>query len=101
MGVYKKKKKEVRKITIGVAHIFASFNNTIITISDFAGAVVAWSSAGVNGFKGAKKATPHAATITATEVAKKVKKLGIKTLSIELKGPGNGREATVRALKVA
>ena len=90
-----------KKITVGIAHVLASFNNTIITVSDFSGSVIAWSSAGVNGFKGARKSTPHAATVTATAVAKKVKDIGVKTLSVVLRGPGSGRDPVVRALKTA
>lgn len=96
-----KNKKQVKNFKVGIAHILATFNNTIITISDLSGLVIAWSSAGSNGFKGTKKSTPYAATVTANEVAKKAKDIGIRTLSIELKGPGTGRETVVKVLKAA
>ena len=90
--------KRKRNITVGVAHISATFNNTIVTISDIHGAVVAWSSAGHNGFKGSRKSTPYAAQVTAENAAKKVTEFGMKTISVKIQGPGTGRDSAVRGL---
>ena len=84
--------------TSGVAYIKATFNNTIISISDDSGNIIAWSSAGAKGFKGSRKSTPYAAQIAADDVARKAQEHGIKTLSVKLKGPGSGRETALRAL---
>ena len=95
----KKKKDKIKKnITSGVAYIKATFNNTIISISDDGGNIIAWSSAGSKGFKGSRKSTPYAAQIAADDVAGKAQEHGIKTLSVKLKGPGSGRETALRAL---
>ena len=95
----KKKKDKIKKnITSGVAYIKATFNNTIISISDDSGNIIAWSSAGAKGFKGSRKSTPYAAQIAADDVATRAKEHGIKTLSVRLKGPGSGRETALRAL---
>ena len=95
----KKKKDKIKKnITSGVAYIKATFNNTIISISDDGGNIIAWSSAGSKGFKGSRKSTPYAAQIAADDVASRAKEHGIKTLSVRLKGPGSGRETALRAL---
>ena len=95
----KKKKDKIKKnITSGVAYIKATFNNTIISISDDSGNIIAWSSAGAKGFKGSRKSTPYAAQIAADDVASKAQEHGIKTLSVKLKGPGSGRETALRAL---
>ena len=95
----KKKKNKIKKnITSGVAFIKATFNNTIISISDDNGNVIAWSSAGSKGFKGSRKSTPYAAQIAADDVAGKAQEHGLKTLSVKLKGPGSGRETALRAL---
>ena len=95
----KKKKDKIKKnITSGVAYIKATFNNTIISISDDSGNIIAWSSAGAKGFKGSRKSTPYAAQIAADDVAGKAQAHGIKTLSVRLKGPGSGRETALRAL---
>ena len=95
----KKKKDKIKKnITSGVAFIKATFNNTIISISDDGGNIIAWSSAGSKGFKGSRKSTPYAAQIAADDVAGKAQAHGIKTLSVRLKGPGSGRETALRAL---
>ena len=91
------KNKNITKI--GIAHIMSSFNNTIITISDLSGSVLFWTSSGSSGFKGTRKSTAHAATVAAELVAKKAKNIGLKTLYIELRGPGNGRDIVVRTLK--
>lgn len=94
----KTKKKVKKNINVGVAHIQATFNNTIVTITDLRGNTIAWSSAGAHGFKGAKKSTPHAAQITTAFVVTLAKDHGLKTVSVEVKGPGGGREAALRAL---
>lgn len=93
-----KKKKIRRQIQKGQAHIQCTYNNTIVTISDINGAVLGWSSAGFLGFKGAKKATPYAATKIAADVSEKVKKYGIQELEVYVKGVGSGRESAIRAL---
>ncbi|MSO13310.1 30S ribosomal protein S11 [Rickettsiales endosymbiont of Trichoplax sp. H2] len=90
--------KKKKNIAAGVAHISATFNNTIVTITDTQGAVVAWSSAGSNGFKGSRKSTPYAAQVTAENVAKKVIEFGMKTISVKIQGPGTGRDSAVRGL---
>lgn len=90
--------KRKRNINIGIAHILATFNNTIITISDVYGSVVAWSSAGCSGFKGSRKSTPYAAQVTAENVAKKATEFGMKTISVKIQGPGTGRDSAVRGL---
>ena len=96
----KKPKKKIKKnITNGIAFVNATFNNTIITISDDSGNVIAWSSAGSRGFKGSRKSTPYAAQIAAEHAASKAQEHGLKTLSVKLKGPGSGRETALRALQ--
>lgn len=90
--------KKKKHVVTGVAHISATFNNTIVTITDIQGAVVAWSSAGSNGFKGSRKSTPYAAQVTAENVAKKVTEFGMKTISVRIQGPGTGRDSAVRGL---
>ena len=95
------KKKEKRTLVSGIAHIQATFNNTHITISDGEGQVVAWSSAGGQGFKGSRKGTPFAAQQAASKVAQAVKALGCKSLDVRLKGPGSGRESAIRGLQAA
>ena len=95
----KLKKKIKRNISTGIAFVNATFNNTIITISDDSGNVIAWSSAGSKGFKGSRKSTPYAAQIAADAAATKAQELGLKTLSVRLKGPGSGRETALRALQ--
>ncbi|MBI2343344.1 MAG: 30S ribosomal protein S11 [Deltaproteobacteria bacterium] len=94
----KGRKKGKKVVAIGVAHILATFNNTLITITDPQGNVVAWSSAGAKGFRGSRKSTPFAAQMAGEEVARKVRDLGMRTLSISVKGPGAGRESAVRAI---
>jgi small subunit ribosomal protein S11 len=94
-------KKEKRNITYGTARIQATFNNTIITITDPNGDVITWSSAGNLGFKGSRKGTPYAAQIAATAAAKKAMDLGLKQIDIFVKGPGAGRESAIRALQAA
>ncbi len=101
------KKQQVRKrrvkknIARGMAHIHSTFNNTIVTITDEAGNAISWSSAGALGFKGRRKSTPYAAQLAAEAAAKAAMDHGMKTVGVEVKGPGPGREAAVRALQVA
>ena len=96
----KKPKKKIKKnITTGIAFVNATFNNTIVTISDDNGNVIAWSSAGSKGFKGSRKSTPYAAQIAADDAAGKAQEHGLKTLTVRLKGPGSGRETALRALQ--
>lgn len=93
-------KKRVKKnIAVGVAHINATFNNTIITISDMQGNVVSWSSAGAHGFKGSRKSTPYAGQVTAEHAGKIAQGHGMKTISVEVKGPGSARESALRAFQ--
>ncbi len=95
-----KQKKKVRKvITAGIAHIAASFNNTIVTITDKNGDVICWSSTGSVGFSGSKKSTPFAAGIAAENAAKKAKDLGLREVEVYIKGPGSGRESAIRSLQ--
>ena len=94
-----KVKKIKKNITSGIAFVQATFNNTIVTISDDSGNVIAWSSAGSKGFKGSRKSTPYAAQIAADTAATKAQEHGLKTLTVKLKGPGSGRETALRALQ--
>ena len=96
-----RKKRARKNVVKGVAHIHSTFNNTIVTITDEAGNVLAWSSAGALGFKGAKKSTPYAAQVAADAAATSAKDCGVKTVDVNIKGPGSGREAAVRALQGA
>ena len=95
----KAKKKIKKNITTGIAFVNATFNNTIVTISDDSGNVIAWSSAGSRGFKGSRKSTPYAAQIAADYAASKAQEHGLKILTVKLKGPGSGRETALRALQ--
>ena len=97
--IVKKVKKEKKNITSGIAFVQATFNNTIVTITDDSGNVIAWSSAGSKGFKGSRKSTPYAAQIAADTAATKAQEHGLKTLVVKLKGPGSGRETALRALQ--
>ena len=98
----KKGKKKVKKnVQSGIAHIHSTFNNTMITITDVAGNSLAWSTAGAQGFKGSRKSTPFAAQVAAKDCAKKAMEHGIRQLSVNVKGPGSGRESAVRALQAA
>ena len=100
MADKKKTKQKVKKtITNGIVHIVSSFNNTIITITDESGNALAWSSAGLKGFKGSRKSTPFAAQIAAEDVGNKAKEYGIKSLKVEVSGPGSGRESALRSLQ--
>ena len=95
----KKVEKIKKNITSGIAFVKATFNNTIVTITDDSGNVVAWSSAGAKGFKGSRKSTPYAAQIAADTAATKAQEHGLKTLTVKLNGPGSGRETALRALQ--
>jgi small subunit ribosomal protein S11 len=96
------KKKPTRKnVGKAIAHIKATFNNTIITITDTAGAVIAWDSAGTIGYKGSRKSTPFAAQRAAAKVADKIRKMGVHELAVKVRGPGSGRESAIRALSSA
>ena len=96
---FKKKKKVKKNIVSGIAYVYSTFNNTIISIADESGNVISWSSAGTKGFKGSRKSTPYAAQIAADAAASKALDYGMKTLSVEVKGPGSGRETALRALQ--
>jgi small subunit ribosomal protein S11 len=96
-----KKKKIARGISSGIAHIQASFNNTIITITDRQGNVLVWSAPGIVGYSGSKKSTPFAAQIAAADAARKAKEIGIKDVEVRVKGPGFGRESAIRALQAS
>ena len=98
---FKSRKKIVRNVAEGVAHILATFNNTIVSITDRSGNVLFWASCGSGGFSGSKKSTPFAAQITAEQVAKKAVEHGMKTVEVIVKGPGSGRESAIRALQAA
>ena len=95
------KRRERKNISSGVAHVNASFNNTMITITDDQGNTIAWSSSGALGFKGSRKSTPYAAQVAADAAAKKASEHGVKILEVEVKGPGAGRESALRALQAA
>ena len=96
---YSKKKKVKKNITNGIAYVLSTFNNTIISIADTGGNVVSWASAGQKGFKGSRKSTPYAAQVAADAAAVKALECGMKILSVEVKGPGSGRETALRALQ--
>lgn len=93
------RRREKKNIVSGVAHVNASFNNTVVNITDVQGNTIAWSSAGMKGFKGSRKSTPYAAQIAAEDAAQKAQDHGMKSLEIEVKGPGSGRESALRALQ--
>ena len=93
------RRRERKNITSGVAHVNATFNNTMITITDAQGNTIAWSSAGSQGFKGSRKSTPYAAQIAGEDAGKKAMDHGMKTLEVQVKGPGSGRESALRALQ--
>jgi small subunit ribosomal protein S11 len=95
----KVKKKALKGITSGVAHIKATFNNTVITITDVQGNVIVWSTPGVVGFNGSKKSTPFAAQVASSDAARRAKDLGLKTVDVMVRGPGSGRESAIRALQ--
>jgi len=93
------RKKVSKNITAGVAHVNSSFNNTMITISDAQGNAISWSSAGAMGFKGSRKSTPYAAQVAAEDAGRKAQEHGMRTLEVEVQGPGSGRESALRALQ--
>ncbi len=93
------RRRERKNITSGVAHVNASFNNTMITITDAQGNVISWSSAGSQGFKGSRKSTPYAAQVAAEDAGRKAQEHGMETLEVNVKGPGSGRESALRALQ--
>ena len=93
------RRRERKNISSGVAHVSATFNNTMITITDAQGNTIAWSSAGGQGFRGSRKSTPYAAQVAAEDAGKKAMEHGMKTLEVEVKGPGSGRESALRALQ--
>tara|TARA_B100001123_G_scaffold424791_1_gene536831 strand:+ start:1657 stop:2106 length:450 start_codon:yes stop_codon:yes gene_type:complete len=96
---YSPKKKIKKLVSTGIAYVKSTFNNTIVSIADVHGNVIAWSSAGKKGFKGSRKSTPYAAQIAADEVGSKALEYGMKVLSVEVKGPGSGRETALRSLQ--
>ncbi len=96
---YSKKKKVKKNITNGIAYVQSTFNNTIVSIADTNGNVISWASAGQKGFKGSRKSTPYAAQVAADAAAAKALEAGMKILSVEIKGPGSGRETALRALQ--
>ena len=98
----KKSRKKVKKnIALGVVHVQATFNNTIVTVTDPQGNVVAWASAGARGFKGSRKSTPFAAQLASEEAVRKAQEHGMRTVSVHISGPGSGRESALRALQTA
>ena len=101
MGTKKGKKKEKIKVQVGVVHIQASFNNTIVTVTDMSGNVLVWSSAGGQGFKGSRKSTPFAAQRAADSAGKKAMEFGMRQVDVLVKGPGSGRESAIRGLQSA
>jgi small subunit ribosomal protein S11 len=96
-----KRKKGKRSVPVGVAHIYASFNNTIVSITDPSGGIVAWASAGSCGFKGSRKSTPYASQVAGSTAADKAKEAGVRQVSVLVTGPGSGRESAVRSLALA
>jgi small subunit ribosomal protein S11 len=96
---FKKKKKVKRNITSGIAYVYSTFNNTIISIADESGNVISWSSAGSKGFKGSRKSTPYAAQVAADDAGGKAFEQGLRVLSVQVKGPGSGRETALRSFQ--
>ena len=96
----KVKKKEKKNISNAIAHVNSSFNNTLVTITDYQGNTIAWSSSGSMGFKGSRKSTPYAAQLAAEDAGKKASEHGVKIVDIEVQGPGSGRESALRALQI-
>ena len=95
------RKKEKKNVVTGIAHVNATFNNTIITITDLTGAVISWGSAGVAGFKGSRKSTPYAAALSADGAARRAMEHGMRQVEVYVKGPGAGREQAIRSLQAA
>jgi len=98
-GATRMRRREKKNIVSGVAHVNASFNNTIVTIADAQGNTISWSSSGMMGFKGSRKSTPYASQMAAEDAGKKAMEHGMRTVEVEVKGPGSGREAALRALQ--
>ncbi len=98
-GAGRARKKEKKNVVVGVAHVAATFNNTIITITDGQGNTISWSTSGMMGFKGSRKSTPYAAQMAAEDAGKKAMEHGMRTLEVEVTGPGSGRESALRALQ--
>ncbi|MCB9029837.1 MAG: 30S ribosomal protein S11 [Deltaproteobacteria bacterium] len=96
-----KKKKAKKNVPVGIAHIYATFNNTVVTVTDMTGNTISWSSAGCGGFKGSRKSTPFAAQVAAETAARKAMENGMRTVSVLIRGPGAGRESALRALHAA
>ena len=94
------KRRERKNISSGIAHVNATFNNTMVTIADAQGNTIAWASAGQQGFKGSRKSTPYAAQMAAEDAGRKAQDHGVKTIEVQVKGPGSGRESALRALQV-
>ncbi|PIR22995.1 MAG: 30S ribosomal protein S11 [Deltaproteobacteria bacterium CG11_big_fil_rev_8_21_14_0_20_45_16] len=101
MAAPRRKRKDRKNVPVGIVHIDASFNNTIITFSDLSGGTLAWSSCGREGFKGSRKSTPFAAQVAAENAARKAAEHGVRSVSVLVKGPGTGRESAIRALASA
>ena len=101
MAKTKRRKTTRRNVTVGVAHVKATFNNTTITITDTKGDALCWSSAGTSGFKGSRKSTPFAGQLAAQQVAEKAMKYGMKEIDVKVNGPGSGRESAITALQAA
>jgi small subunit ribosomal protein S11 len=95
----RKKKSERKNIALAIAHVNATFNNTMVTIADHAGNAIAWSSSGTMGFKGSRRSTPYAAQVAAEDAGRKAMEHGVRTIEVEVKGPGAGRESALRALQ--
>jgi small subunit ribosomal protein S11 len=98
-GAGRARKKEKKNVVVGVAHVAATFNNTLVTITDAQGNAISWSSAGMMGFKGSRKSTPYAAQMAAEDAGRKAAEHGVKTLEVNVSGPGSGRESALRALQ--
>jgi small subunit ribosomal protein S11 len=98
-GAARPRRRERKNITSGVAHVNATFNNTMVTITDAQGNTIAWSSSGTQGFKGSRKSTPYAAQMAAEDAGRKAMEHGVRTIEVEVKGPGAGRESALRALQ--
>ena len=96
---FKKKKKIIKNVTSGIAYVYSTFNNTIVSIADESGNVISWSSAGAKGFKGSSKSTPYAAQVAADDAGAKAFEQGLRTLTVQVKGPGSGRETALRSLQ--
>src|SRR6201995_857062 len=96
-----KKKKVRRNVTVAIAHVKATFNNTVVTITDTKGDALCWASAGTSGFKGSRKSTPFAGQCAAQQAAEKAAKFGVKEVEVQVKGPGSGRESAITALQAA